>query len=54
MYPTGDLDAETPVNDYYAELLIPVIGGYRVAKETLELDIGGRQSDYKDTADTFT
>ncbi len=53
VYPTGYLDAETTVGDYYGELLIPVIGGFKWLKN-FELDIGGRQSDYKNTDDTFT
>ncbi len=53
VYPTGYLDAETQVSDYYAELLIPVVGGFKFLKN-FELDIGGRQSDYKNTNDTFT
>jgi outer membrane receptor protein involved in Fe transport len=53
VYPTGYLDAESSVNDFYGELLIPVIGGFKWLKN-FELDIGGRQSDYKNTSDTFT
>jgi outer membrane receptor protein involved in Fe transport len=53
VYPTGYLDASTNVHDYYAELLIPVIGGFNWLKK-VELDLGARQSDYNKTADTFT
>jgi iron complex outermembrane recepter protein len=53
VYPTGYLDAETTVRDVYAELLVPVIGGFRFLK-TFELELGGRKSDYKDTKDTTT
>jgi outer membrane cobalamin receptor len=48
VYPTGYLDAETSVDDYYVEGLIPVVQGKRGA-ERLELEIGARYSDYEHT-----
>ncbi len=48
VYPTGYLDAETSVDDYYVEALIPVLQGKR-AVERLELEIGARYSDYEHT-----
>jgi iron complex outermembrane receptor protein len=52
VYPTGYLDAEMNVKDYYAELLVPVISDFGVKK--IELELGGRQSDYSVTDSTFT
>jgi iron complex outermembrane receptor protein len=48
VYPTGYLDAETSVDDYFFEGLIPVLSGKRGA-ERLELEIGARYSDYEHT-----
>jgi iron complex outermembrane receptor protein len=48
VYPTGYLDAETSVDDYYVEGLIPVLQGKRAA-ERLEIEIGARYSDYEHT-----
>ena len=48
VYPTGYLDAETSVDDYYVEGLIPVIQG-KTAFQRLELEIGARYSDYEHT-----
>jgi outer membrane receptor protein involved in Fe transport len=48
LYPTGYLDAETSVDDYFFEGLIPVLSGKRGA-ERLELEIGARYSDYEHT-----
>ena len=53
VYPTGYLNAETSVKDYYGELLVPVVGGMKFLKK-VELDLGGRQSNYSNTKDTFT
>ena len=53
VYPTGYLDASTAVHDIYGELLVPVIGGFEWLKK-VELDLGGRKSDYNKTKDTFT
>ena len=44
VYPTGYLDAETSVDDYYVEGLIPVLQG-KPAFQRLELEIGARYSD---------
>ena len=48
VYPTGYLDAETSVDDYYIEGLIPILQGKR-AVDRLELEIGARYSDYEHT-----
>lgn len=54
VYPTGYLDASTSVKDYYAELLVPVLAPDWSFLKKVELELGGRQSDYADTKDTFT
>jgi len=48
VYPTGYLDADTSVDDYYLEALIPVLQG-KPAFERLELELGARYSDYEHT-----
>jgi len=48
VYPTGYLDADTSVDDYYVEALIPVLQG-KPAFDRLELEIGARYSDYEHT-----
>ncbi|MEO8309414.1 MAG: TonB-dependent receptor [Pseudomonadota bacterium] len=53
VYPTGYLDVSTSVRDYYAELLVPVLSDLPFLKK-LELELGGRYSDYEDTDSTFT
>ncbi len=53
VYPTGYLDAQTTAKDIYAELLIPVIGGFPWLNK-LELEVGGRYSDYDKTDSTTT
>ncbi|MEO8316043.1 MAG: TonB-dependent receptor, partial [Pseudomonadota bacterium] len=53
LYPTGYLDAEIKANDVYAEFLIPVIADAPFLKK-VELEIGGRYSDYSVTDSTFT
>jgi len=53
VYPTGYLDASTSVKDYYGELLVPIISDVPFLKR-VELELGGRQSDYEDTKSTFT
>lgn len=50
VYPTGYLDASTTVNDGYVEALIPVLSDKPLI-EKLELELGARYSDYKDTGD---
>ena len=52
VYPTGYMDAQTKVRDYYAELLVPVLADSFVKK--VELELGGRYSDYDATAATTT
>ncbi len=53
VYPTGYLDVSTSVRDYYGELLVPVLSDLPFLKK-LELELGGRYSDYEDTDSTFT
>ncbi len=53
VYPTGYLDAKTSVRDYYGELLVPVLSDLPFA-DRIELELGGRYSDYSDTDNTFT
>jgi iron complex outermembrane recepter protein len=53
VYPTGYLDAETSVIDYYGELLVPIMSDLPFAQR-VELELGGRYSDYEDTDSTFT
>ena len=46
VYPTGYMDASTEVDDIYVEFLVPLLAdapGFR----RLELELGGRYSDYK-------
>ncbi|MEP7313147.1 MAG: TonB-dependent receptor [Pseudomonadota bacterium] len=52
VYPTGSLNAQTKANDVYAELLVPVIADSFVKK--IELEIGGRYSEYDKTDSTTT
>ncbi len=52
LYPTGYLDASTKARDYYGELLVPVLQDFFVRK--LELELGGRYSDYDQTDSTTT
>jgi len=52
LYPTGYLDAHMRARDYYAELLVPVLEDSFVKK--VELEIGGRYSDYDLTKSTWT
>ncbi len=49
VYPTGYLDASTAVKDYYVEALVPVLSGIKGIKK-LELELGARYSDYRETA----
>jgi outer membrane receptor protein involved in Fe transport len=53
VYPTGYLDKSLNVKDYYGELLVPVIGDLPWLKK-VELELGGRESDYSVTDSTFT
>jgi iron complex outermembrane receptor protein len=48
VYPTGYLDASTKVDDWYVEALIPVINGITGIQQ-LELELGARYSDYRET-----
>jgi iron complex outermembrane recepter protein len=53
VYPTGSLDASTIARDIYAEVLVPVVGDLPFLRK-LELEIGGRHSDYDRTKSTWT
>ncbi len=48
VYPTGYLDASTHVDDYYLELLVPILSDLPFVQK-LELETGVRWSDYKET-----
>ncbi|HEY4213955.1 MAG TPA: TonB-dependent receptor [Steroidobacteraceae bacterium] len=53
VFPTGGLNAQTTVKDYYAELFVPVISDLGIIRKA-SLDFGGRYSDYSATASTTT
>jgi iron complex outermembrane recepter protein len=53
VYPTGYLNAKISVKDVYGELLVPVLSDLPFLKK-LELELGGRQSEYSATDSTFT
>ncbi|HLB30535.1 MAG TPA: TonB-dependent receptor [Gammaproteobacteria bacterium] len=53
VYPTGYLDAETSVKDYYVEALVPIVGDLPYLKK-LELETGARYSDYNVAESTWT
>jgi iron complex outermembrane receptor protein len=53
VYPTGYLDASTKVNDVYVEALVPVVNDLPLM-QSLELELGIRESDYKESADATT
>jgi outer membrane receptor protein involved in Fe transport len=50
--PTGYLDAQMTAHDYYGELLVPLLKDSFVQK--VELELGGRYSQYSATDSTFT
>jgi iron complex outermembrane receptor protein len=52
VYPTGYLNNSTTAKDVYAELLVPVLKDFVVQK--VELELGGRRSDYDKTDSTTT
>ncbi|MCC6202000.1 MAG: TonB-dependent receptor [Gammaproteobacteria bacterium] len=54
VYPTGYLDASTRVNDFYAEALVPVVADLAPGIQRLELELGGRYSDYRETSAEWT
>lgn len=53
VYPVGDMDASTSVDDYYVEALVPVLGDIGVI-QALELELGARFSDYADSDSQWT
>jgi iron complex outermembrane recepter protein len=53
VYPTGYLDASINVKEVYGELLVPVVSDLPGLKK-VELELGGRYSDYSATKSTFT
>jgi outer membrane receptor protein involved in Fe transport len=53
VYPTGYLDASINVKEVYGEMLIPVVSDLPFLKK-VELEVGGRYSDYNATKSTFT
>ena len=52
VYPTGYMDARILTRDTYAELLIPILRDQGL--KNLELEFGGRYSNYSATDSTFT
>jgi len=53
IYPGGSSEGSIKVDELYGELLIPVLGDLPLVKR-LELNIGGRSSDYNTTGHAFT
>ena len=53
VFPTGSLNAQTTVRDYYAEVFVPVVNDLGPIKKA-SLDFGGRYSDYSATSSTTT
>lgn len=53
VYPVGDMDASTSVNDYYVEALVPVLGDVGFVQQ-VELELGARYSDYSDNDSEWT
>jgi outer membrane receptor protein involved in Fe transport len=53
LYPMSPLDASTDVHDVYAELLVPVVNDLPFMKR-MELELGGRYSNYQYADSTFT
>lgn len=54
VYPTGYLDASTTVDDLYVEALVPVLSDFGPVINKLELELGARYSDYKETGTEWT
>ena len=53
VYPVGDMDASTSVDDYYIEALVPVLGDVGIV-QGLDLELGARFSDYEDSDSQWT
>jgi outer membrane receptor protein involved in Fe transport len=53
LYPMSPMDASTYVHDVYAELLVPLIQDQPFMKR-MELELGGRYSNYEYADSTFT
>jgi len=53
LYPLGTVNEEIGAKDTYAELFVPVLSDLKFLQK-LDLDIGGRYSDYDYTANTTT
>ena len=53
VYPVGDMDATTSVDDYYVEALVPVLGDVGLI-QGLDLELGARFSDYSDNDSEWT
>jgi len=53
LYPLGTVNAEIDAKDTYAELFVPVLSDLPFLQK-LDLDVGGRYSDYDYTANTTT
>jgi len=53
VYPTGYLNKQTVAKDIWAEVLVPVVSDLGFLKK-IELELGGRHSDYSSTDSTDT
>src|SRR5690606_8147686 len=53
IYPSGEVDAAIDVKEVYGELLIPVLADTPFFQE-LNLEVGGRYSDYSTTGGSWT
>lgn len=53
VYPVGDMDASTSVDDFYVEALVPVLGDIGIV-QGLELELGARFSDYDNSDSQWT
>jgi len=53
VYPTGYLNQQTVAKDIWAEFLVPIIGDVPFLQK-VELELGGRHSDYSSTESTDT
>ena len=53
VYPVGDMDASTSVDDYSVEALVPVLGDVGIVQR-VDLELGARFSDYSDNDSEWT
>ncbi len=53
LYPSGNSDGKIEVKEFYAELLVPLLSDIPGIKN-LDLELGGRRSDYNTTGTSYT